>query len=136
MYELQCLKGKIRSIIGRLLVSLVIASFLNNISIGGVLITYIMVSWYWIFVRITRNWIIGIILGFIAFLFCADRISNMSGQKSNIWAFVLLFGLIIIDFINIIRYFSIKAHIIKDGITIRKLSREEMRRYRTESNHN
>ena len=33
MYELQCLKVKISSIIGRLLVSLVIASFLNNISL-------------------------------------------------------------------------------------------------------
>lgn len=130
LYELQKLKGKISSIIGRFLVSLILSFLLHNDSPNGIMIMYIMVSWYWIFVKLTGNWIIGIVLGFVAFALCAERISNMSGQKSNIWAFILLFGLIIIDIINVIRYFVLKAHIIKEGISIRRLSRAEMKKYK------
>ncbi|MDE5770296.1 MAG: hypothetical protein K2I06_01515 [Ruminococcus sp.] len=130
LYELQCLRGKISSIIGRFVVSLVLSFLLHNDSTNGIMIMYIMVSWYWIFVKLTGNWIIGIILGFVAFALCAERISNMSGQKSNVWAFILLFGLIIIDVINVIRYFVLKTIIIKDGISIRRLSKAEMKKYK------
>lgn len=130
LYELQCLKGKISSIMGRVAVSIILSFLLHSNSPNEIMIMYILVSWYWFFVKFTRNWIIGIVLGFIAFFLCAERISNMSEQKSNIWAFIFLFGVIIIDIINIIHYIILRTTLIKNGIFIRKISRDEMKNYK------
>ncbi|MDE6730452.1 MAG: hypothetical protein K2J71_06725, partial [Oscillospiraceae bacterium] len=46
--------------------------------------------------------------------------------------YILFLAVIIVDVINIIRYFILKLSLVKSGITIRKLSKAEMQSYKEE----
>ena len=129
-YQLSELQSKIGSILGR-------GVFAALLSVTGVGVTasYLIISYCWFFIRLTRNYLIGLIaavLSFYALLNYADRLLKQLPEKiGNIVMFMMFFGIFIIDIVNIIRYLVLKGKIKKAGIAVRKLSKEEMRMYRT-----
>lgn len=128
LYELQTLRGKLGSIIGRLIVAVLLSMALSGGGMGMILIDYILVSWCWFFVKLTRNWIIGIVVAIFALLYFGDKVQNM--ENGEFWAGVMLIGVFVIDLINLIRYISLRVSITKAGMNIRRLTREEMKNYR------
>lgn len=138
LYELQCVKGKISSIILRIIVALGII-FLTDSSSHNIVSTfldvYIIVSWCWLFVGITGNWIIGIAAAWIIPILAYNKIIEKyqdNPKKVEFIVCILFFAVIIVDVINIIRYFVLKLSLVKSGITIRKLSKAEMKSYKKE----
>ncbi len=129
-YQLSELQSKIGSILGR-------GVFAALLSVTGVGLTasYLIISYCWFFIRLTRNYLIGLIaaaLSFYALLNYADRLLKQLPEKiGNIVMFMMFFGIFIIDIVNIIRHLVLKGKIKKAGIAVRKLSKEEMRMYRT-----
>ncbi len=112
---LSSLESSIWSIGGRWIVSFLI-SFL--LSMGSVFIIYIWVSLAWFFIKLTHNYLIGIVVCVISMAALFDKISNMSGAVNLIATFALVFGCFIIDIINVIRYIRLKTKLKKMGITI------------------
>lgn len=112
---LSSLESSIWSIGGRWIVSFLI-SFL--LSMGSVFIIYIWVSLAWFFIKLTHNYLIGIVVCAISMAALFDKISNMSGAVNLIATFALVFGCFIIDIINVIRYIRLKTKLKKMGITI------------------
>ncbi len=133
LYKLQLAKNKVTSILARVVIALGIA-FISGNGLPAFIAFYSLISWYWIFVRITGNWLLGAIFGLIAVFAVGAKIeSTGSTIGMYIFIFVLIFGLAIIDIVNFIKYIVLKSNIQKNHIQIRKLSREEMRSYRTET---
>ena len=133
LYQLWELKGKTKSIFGRLLVTFVIGFAMSNFSLMSLILIYIMISWCWTLVKVTGNWLIGIVSTFVCLFVIYYKVStlNISEEKAEILMAVLLLSVIIFDIINIIRYFSLKTSIIKNGMEIRKLSRAELKEYKS-----
>lgn len=121
LYQLGVLRGRIVSIFGRIIVSAVITGLLG----GNILISYIWVSYCWFFIKLTRNYIIGIVACLICVYYFADKFSSLPQPWFTIWSLALIGSAFIIDLVNIIRYIALKRKIAKAGMAIRKLSREE-----------
>ncbi len=138
LYELQCAKRKISSIFLRIIIALFAMFFISPNSrniVSSFFIAYILVSWCWFFVRITGNWIIGIVASWIVPILAYGKIIEKfqdNPQKAELYAYILLLAVFIIDVINIIRYFVLKSNLIKNNIAIRRLSRDEMKNYKKE----
>ena len=110
------------------------SSHMQNI-VSNFLDVYIVVSWCWLFVGITGNWFIGIIAAWIIPILVYHKITEKyqdNPKKIEFIVCILFFAVIIVDVINIIRYFVLKLSLVKSGITIRKLSRAEMKSYKKE----
>ncbi len=138
LYEFQCVKGKISSIILRIIIALGIMFLTDSNSrniVSSFLVVYIIVSWCWLFVRITGNWIIGIIAACVIPILTYDKIIEKyqdNPQQAEFMTYILLLAVVIVDVINIIRYFVLKSSLIKNGITIHRLSKAEMKSYKKE----
>lgn len=127
LYQLADLRSKIFSIFGRCLV----AAILNGVfQMDGVLIMYFWVSYSWFFIKLTGNYLIGIIVCIAAFIWGATKISTLPEPWGAIAAVVLILGIFIVDLVNIIRYIALRVKITKNGMKIRKLTRDEMKMYR------
>lgn len=131
LYQLQVIRGKITSIIGRCIAAFLMGMFMDTGNPMMFVIYYILVSWCWIFIKATGNWLIGIVVAVVALFFAGDYISNQQETIANILSILLLCGIIILDIINVIRYIALRVSIARDGIAIRRLSRQEMKSYKT-----
>ena len=133
LYQLWELKGKVKSIFGRILVTFIIGFATGNFSLISLILIYIIISWCWTLVKITGNWLIGIVSTFICLFVVYYKISTLdiNEQKAEIIMTVLLLAVIVFDIINIIRYFTLKTSVIKNGMEIRKLSRAELKEYKS-----
>ena len=130
LYQLQILGSKIIGIIGRIIATAIFVSILGHGDLMSCFICYIIVSYCWIFIKATGNYIIGII-AFAIFLYVVmANLIEKFGDKQDLIVAVFLFGIIIIDAINIIRYISLRMQVSSDGIKIRRLSKEEMKAYK------
>lgn len=141
LYKLQCQKSNITSIFIRVLIAFAIIFFSNsatdtNKPIGSFIMYYVMISWFWIFVRITGNWILGFFTAWLVPIFIISKVYDKfkdNPKTVEMIVAVLFLAVIVIDVISLGKYFILRASILKDGFKIRKLSREEMRSYRAES---
>ncbi|MDE5885442.1 MAG: hypothetical protein K2H29_10260 [Oscillospiraceae bacterium] len=109
-------------------------NIVSNI-VSDFLIVYIGVSWCWLFVGITGNWFIGIVTALFIPILVYDKIKEKYQDNPKMGKFIiyiLFLAVIIVDVINIIRYFVLKLSLVKSGITIRKLSKAEMQSYKEE----
>ncbi len=129
LFQLVDLRNKVLSIFGR-------GIFAALLSITGIdpMASYIIISYCWFFIKLTGNYIIGIIAAFIsciALIYYVDKyLSQLPQQVTEIIVLLMIFGIFIIDFVNVIRYLALKSKIAKAGLKIRKLSKEEMSMYR------
>lgn len=129
LYELQILGRKIGGIVGRIIATVLLGMFVGTGNASMFLIWYITVSYCWIFIKATRNYLIGI-LAYLVFLYVGVyKLIERSGDKHEFVVAILLLGVFVIDIINIIRYIALRLRITKAGGTIRRLNREEMRAY-------
>jgi hypothetical protein len=130
LYQLELLRGKISSIIGRGIAAVLLALIVKASHPLLVLVLYIIVSWVWIFVKATGNWLIGVAGALIAFFVFGDYISKQPENRANILAIVFTFGLVVYDAINIIKYVTLKGSLAKEGIEARRMSKQEMQNYK------
>ncbi|MBR6580943.1 MAG: hypothetical protein IKK66_06555 [Ruminococcus sp.] len=123
IYQLEILRGRITSIIGRGVAAVLLGLLMKATHPLIFMVFYILVSWVWIFVKATRNWIIGIVAAVVAIYVISGYISEQPETKGTILAIIFLFGLIIYDIINIIRYISLKGRMTKEEIEARRMSK-------------
>ena len=92
LYQLWELKGKVKSIFGRILVTFIIGFATGNFSLISLILIYIIISWCWTLVKITGNWLIGIVSTFICLFVVYYKISTLdiNEQKAEIIMTVLL----------------------------------------------
>ncbi|MBP5433822.1 MAG: hypothetical protein J6Y81_16130 [Ruminococcus sp.] len=64
-------------------------------------------------------------------MYATDKfLEKFSDKNQELIVNALLFGVFVIDAINIIRYIAIRIKIANSNLKIRKLTREEMQQYR------
>lgn len=119
------LRSKIGAIPGKLLVTILIMegmfwhfswdAFTENIagSLGVTVIMYGLISYFWLCVKLTHNWLIGIVFAIILFFIFMINIDKMGDTASTIITIAICFGGTILDVLNIIRYFVLKRKLIK-----------------------
>jgi len=107
--ELNILRGKMAGIFGRIVVAVIITALLMRGSPTMFIPMYIIVSYSWIFIKATGNYIIGIVAFLVVMYGTISKISALSGNTQTILFAVLLFGVIVIDIINIIRYVRLRS---------------------------
>ena len=130
LYQLQLLGSKIVGIIGRVIATAIFVSFMGHGDLLTCLLWYIIVSYCWIFIKATGNYIIGII-AFIIFLFVIlEDLMAKFGDKQELIVAAFLFGIVVIDAINIIRYIALRMKLASNKIKICRLSKEEMKAYK------
>lgn len=129
LFQLQVLKGKISGIIGRVIAAILLGTLLGNGSVLTFFLMYIIVSYCWIFIKATGNYIIGIVAFILVMYGVLEGVLEKAGDKQEIIAAALLLGVFVIDIANIIRFFALRVKITNAGMKIRRLSREEMKVY-------
>lgn len=119
------LRSKIGAIPGKLLVTILIMevlywhfswdTFTENIagSIGITVIMYGLISYFWLCVKLTHNWIIGIVFAVILFFIFMTNIDKMGDTASAIITIAVCFGGPLLDVFYIIRYFGLKRKLIR-----------------------
>lgn len=129
LFQLQVLRGKISGIVGRVIAAILLGTLLGNGSLLTFLLMYIIVSYCWLFIKATGNYIIGIVAFILVMYGVIDGVLEKFGDKQELVAAGLLVGVFVIDIINIIRFFALRVKITNAGMKIRRLSREEMKVY-------
>lgn len=130
MVKLAELRSKLSAIPGKLIVTfLLTAGLLWNFSwdtfkenlmtnIGSIIIMYGLVSYVWLCVKLTHNWIIGIIFAVILLLIVSFNAEKLGNVVSTVLVLVLCFGGLLLDIFYIVRYFILKRRLlnsISDG---------------------
>lgn len=92
-------------------------------------VLYGVVSFFWFFVKFTGNWLVGFAAALGCLLFVVFKYDSDSKVSLYIFAASIFLGPLI-DIINIIRCFILKARVTREGIRQRRLTRQEMRAYR------
>ena len=107
--QLNILRGKLAGILGRIVVSALITILLvRDIPVMFIPI-YLVVSYSWIFIKATRNYLIGIIAFIVVMYGTLSWIDELSRNTQTILLAVLILGVFVIDIINIIRYIRLRA---------------------------
>lgn len=118
--KLSTLRSKIGAIPGKLLVTLLLMegiywhfswdAFQENVleSIVSTVVLYGLISYFYLCVRMTHNWLIGIIVALILFFFLMANLEKMGDILSAVITIVLCFGGPILDVYYLLRYFSLK----------------------------
>lgn len=130
MVKLAELRSKLSAIPGKLIVTfLLTAGLLWNFSwdtfkenlmtnIGSIIIMYGLVSYVWLCVKLTHNWIIGIIFAVILLLIVSFNAEKLGSVVSTVLVIALCFGGLLLDIFYIVRYFTLKRRLlnsISDG---------------------
>lgn len=76
------------------------------------IIFYGIFSFFWICIKMTHNWLVGIILG-VVLLGVYIMSDTISGVLSGVLAIALMFGGAIWDIANIVRYILLRISIAK-----------------------
>lgn len=69
---------------------------------------YGILAYFWLFIKLTGNWIIGIIAAFVPFLIWQYNMEKLGELWNNVIGAVVCFGGPAIDFVTVIRYFVLK----------------------------
>ncbi len=73
-----------------------------------ILVTYGIGSYFWFCVKLTRNWLVGIIVAIILIFVWQANLDKMGEAASTIIGMAICFGGPVIDLVTIIRYFLTK----------------------------
>lgn len=119
------LRSKLGAIPGKLLVTILIMeglywhfswdAFTENIagSIGITVIMYGLISYFWLCVKLTHNWIIGIVFAIILFFIFMTNIDKLGDTANAVIVIAVCFGGPVLDVFYILRYFGLKRKLIK-----------------------
>lgn len=80
-------------------------------NIFAFVVTYGIISYFWFCVKMTRNWIIGIIVAIVLIFVCVGSTELMGGVVGTLIACAICFGGPVMDILAIIRYFMIKKKV-------------------------
>lgn len=134
LYQLHTLSYQIAGIIVRIIVTALIVTFFTHGNLAMSVLMYITVSYCWIFIKATGNYIIGIFVFFIFIFVAVDKITEKFGDKQELIITGLLVGVLVIDAINIIRFITLRIKVTKAGIKIRRLTKEELKAFKANKN--
>ncbi len=121
--KLETLRSRMGAIPGKLLVAVLLSfgvywrfSFekfmedpVQNIFI--LMVIYGMVSYFWLCVKATRNWIIGFVVALGLIFLLGVNMDKLSGFLQFLIRAAICFGGVVMDVIYIVRYFMIKGSI-------------------------
>lgn len=79
-------------------------------NIFNFVILYGMLSYFWLCVKLTRNWIIGIVVAIVLVLVMLS-IGNSSGVLQGLFGCAIGFGGPVLDILTVVRYFIIKKQV-------------------------
>ena len=74
-------------------------------------VTYGIISYFWLCVKMTRNWIIGIIVAIVLIFVCVGSTELMSGVVGTLIVCAICFGGPVMDILAVIRYFMMKKKV-------------------------
>ncbi len=80
-------------------------------NIFGFIVLYGVLSYFWLCVKMTGNWIIGIVVAVVLILVMAGAMGNSSGVVQTVLACAVCFGGPVLDTLTVIRYFIIKKQV-------------------------
>jgi len=123
--KLAGLRSKIGAIPGKLLITILFMegmywhfswdTFTENIaaSIGITVIMYGFISYFWLCIKLTHNWIIGIIFAIILLFIFMANIDKFSDTANTVIMLVFCFGGPVLDVFYVLRYFALKRRLLK-----------------------
>ena len=79
------------------------------------IIMYGIVSYFWLCVRLTRNWLIGFIVAFGLIFLWTYNMNKLDGWLQTLIGCAICFGGPVLDIFAIIRYFVIKKKVFSAG---------------------
>lgn len=74
-------------------------------------VTYGIISYFWLCVKMTRNWIIGIVVAIVLIFVCVGSTERMGGVVGTLIAGAICFGGPVMDILAVVRYFIIKKKV-------------------------
>lgn len=77
------------------------------------IIMYGVVSYFWLCVRLTRNWLIGFIVAFGLIFLWTYNMNKLEGWLQTLIGCAICFGGVIMDLLYVIRYFLIKRKVFR-----------------------
>ena len=134
LYQLHTLSEKIAGIIVRIIVTAVVVTIFGHGDPVTCILMYITISYCWIFIKATGNYIIGIFVFFLFMFVTVDKVTEKFGDKQELIIAGLLIGVLLIDAINVIRFITLRIKITKAGFKIRRLTKEELRAFKSNKN--
>ncbi len=117
------LRSKIGGIPVKLLVTFLIAGgvywgfsfekFKENpgVNIFAFVVTYGIISYFWLCVKMTRNWIVGIVVAVVLIFVWVGSMEKLSGFTQALIGGAICFGGPVLDLLTVIRYFIIKKKV-------------------------
>ena len=117
------LRSKIGGIPVKLLVTFLIAGgmywgfsfekFKENpgVNIFAFVVTYGIISYFWLCVKMTRNWIVGIVVAVVLIFVWVGSMEKLSGFTQTLIGCAICFGGPVLDLLTVIRYFIIKKKV-------------------------
>lgn len=76
-------------------------------------IMYGIISYFWLCVKMTGNWIIGIVVAIVLVFVWTGSMEKMSGLVGTLIGCAICFGGPVMDVLTIIRYFAIKKKVFR-----------------------
>lgn len=117
------LRAKLSAIVPKLIVTFLftagvmwrfsIDKFLEDVgsNIFLIITMYGIISYFWIFVRATGNWLIGIVVAFVLIFVWAGSERYLGNIANTVIGFAIIFGGTVLDVINIVRYFLLRRSV-------------------------
>lgn len=117
------LRSKIGGIPAKLLVTFLIAGgiywgfsfekFKENpaVNIFAFVVVYGIISYFWLCVKMTRNWIVGIVVAVVLIFVWVGSMEKLSGFTQTLIGCAICFGGPVLDILTVIRYFIIKKKV-------------------------
>jgi len=111
LIEIEKCKHRFYSIFGRAFVSIIVSHLLGFDHAGhlGTFFMYAILSYVWVFIKVAGNYILGTIAFFIALYFVYEKVQN------EVIFYILLFGGVILDAYNVIKYIVLKRKLRGDS---------------------
>ena len=135
LYQLERYRRKTIGIIAKVLVTIVIMKIANEkssnpfVHIYGAAMFYSFVSVCAVTVDLTRNWLIGIVVGVVAVILAISKIGDVFGEYSQIAAAVIPFLAAVIDVVTIVRFLTMNGRIKKQSRMNARMNREPVEEY-------
>lgn len=117
------LRSKIGGIPAKLLVTFLIAGGMYwgfsfekfkekpAVDIFAFIVTYGIISYFWLCVKMTRNWIVGIVVAIVLIFVWVAGMEKLSGFTQTLIGCAICFGGPVLDLLTVIRYFIIKKKV-------------------------
>lgn len=119
------LRGKLGAIPAKLIVTFLLTfgmlwkfhfqTFMEDPLVNSftVVVIYGVVSYFWLCVRLTHNWLIGIVVAIALVIVVTMYISKENGVLGTVIMLAICFGGVVMDFINMIRYSMLKKKVFR-----------------------